>query len=75
MSREEFRQEFGADFAHHYRHLPLTLWQRTKLRAVTGLIVALAATTAGGGAFFASTAGILLLVGIGLVARRARMES
>lgn len=33
--------------------------------AVTGLIVALAATTAAGGAFFASTAGILLLVGLG----------
>jgi opacity protein-like surface antigen len=33
--------------------------------AVTGLIVALAASTAAGGAFFASTAGILLLVGIG----------
>ena len=33
--------------------------------AVTGLIVALASTTAAGGAFFASTAGILLLVGLG----------
>jgi len=33
--------------------------------AVTGLVVALASTTAAGGAFFASTAGILLLVGLG----------
>jgi hypothetical protein len=33
--------------------------------AVTGLVAALTATTAAGGAFFASTAGILLLVGIG----------
>lgn len=33
--------------------------------AVTGLIAALTATTAAGGAFFASTAGILLLVGLG----------
>jgi len=33
--------------------------------AVTGLIVALASTSAAGGAFFASTAGILLLVGLG----------
>jgi hypothetical protein len=33
--------------------------------AVTGLIAALTATTAGAGAFFASTGGILLLVGIG----------
>ena len=33
--------------------------------AVTGLLAALTATTAAGGAFFASTAGILLLVGIG----------
>lgn len=33
--------------------------------AVTGLVVALASTGAAGGAFFASTAGILLLVGIG----------
>ena len=34
-------------------------------RAVTGLIAPLPATTAAGGAFFASTAGILLLVGLG----------
>ena len=33
--------------------------------AVTGLVAALTATAAAGGAFFASTAGILLLVGIG----------
>lgn len=33
--------------------------------AVTGLVAALTATTAAGGALFASTAGILLLVGIG----------
>ena len=33
--------------------------------AVTGLIAALTASTAAGGAFFASTAGILLLVGLG----------
>jgi hypothetical protein len=33
--------------------------------AVTGLIAVLTASTAGGGAFFASTAGILLLVGLG----------
>jgi hypothetical protein len=32
---------------------------------ITGLIVSLTSTAAGGGAFFASTAGILLLVGIG----------
>lgn len=32
--------------------------------AVTGLIAALTATTAGAGAFFASTGGILLLLGI-----------
>jgi hypothetical protein len=33
--------------------------------AVTGLLVALTSTAASGGAFFASTAGILLLIGIG----------
>lgn len=33
--------------------------------SIAGLIAALTATTAAGGAFFASTAGILLLVGIG----------
>jgi hypothetical protein len=33
--------------------------------AITGLVVALVSTTAAGGSFFASTAGILLLVGLG----------
>jgi SAM-dependent methyltransferase len=53
--------EYGADFAHHYRHLRLTRWQRLKLRAVTGLIAVVGALSFG--ALTSRYSGLLFVIG------------